>query len=269
MQRQVLAVAVMMSMAAVTLAQPPGNPGVGAGQPPAGDPSQLVPPPNPMFDVIDADGDGVITIRELRRAVAALKTLDIDQDGQITREEASGPGSLGGPAGPGAPVNNLGQAVDRWMTYDQNGDGKLTVEELPPQMVQMLAGADQNNDRGIDRAELTFAMQNAPNRFGMGPANVGLGPIGVGVPGRNAPQFNQELLQYDRNGDGKLSPDEVPPQLRRMLNGGDQNRDGVLDAEELKQLSERMEDRNGGRGRRLGRERLQNERDARGVDDAS
>ena len=41
-------------------------------------------PPNMMFSVIDADSDGKITARELRRAAVQLKKLDLDRDGNIT-----------------------------------------------------------------------------------------------------------------------------------------------------------------------------------------
>ena len=54
-------------------------------------------------------------------------------------------------------------------------------------------------------------------------------------------------MQNDRNGDGKLSTDEVPPQAMNMLRGGDQNNDGAIDAAEMQIIMRRM----GGRARAL------------------
>ena len=52
-----------------------------------------------------------------------------------------------------------------------------------------------------------------------------------------------QWLQWDRNGDGKLSPNEVPPQAAGMLRGGDQNNDGMIDPAELRLLIERNGER--------------------------
>ena len=45
--------------------------------------------PNPMFEAIDANGDGTINNVELRKAIAALRKLDADGDGNITLAEAT------------------------------------------------------------------------------------------------------------------------------------------------------------------------------------
>ena len=191
---------------------------------------------NLMFTAIDADGDGAINARELRRAAAALKTLDADEDGIITLEEASpqrGPG--GGPGG------DPSQFVDRIMESDTNGDGMLTPDEVPEQMAQMLTDADVNGDGAIDREELTQAMQNFRGRGGRG----GRGGAGGGAGGGNADpeaMYNQ-LMGSDQNGDGVLSPQEVPQQMMGMLRGADTNGDGFLNANEVRQALEASQQR--------------------------
>jgi Ca2+-binding EF-hand superfamily protein len=200
-----------------------------------------------MFSAIDADGDGVISARELKRAVVQLKRLDVDKDGSITLAEA-GPGlPMGGPVGFGDPA----QFVERMMQNDTNGDGRLAADEVPPQLQQMLAAADQNRDGFIDRAELTVATQNMRGRF-PGGAGAWTGPPGARGPGEvNEPfdpnQMTGRLMQNDLNGDGRLSADELPPQAVGMLRGGDQNNDGAIDATELRAVMARM----GERGRAL------------------
>ncbi len=95
-------------------------------------------------------------------------------------------------------------------TLDKNGDGDLTAEEMRPS-------------------------------FGPG----GRGPGGPGGPeGRNAGGpggpggFNPQamidrLMQNDKNGDGKLSKDELPDRMARMLTVADTDKDGALSKQEI------------------------------------
>ena len=219
---------------------------------------------NPMFEALDADGDQSISTAELRKAIAALKKLDADGDGLITLDEASprGPGGIGGPGGPFG-GGNPGQFVDSIMQRnDRNGDGRLTLDEMTDErMAMMLANADTNNDRAIDRAELEAAMtqmRGGPG-FGGGPGG------GFGGRGFDARQMTERMMANDRNGDGKLSPDEVPEQGRGMLQGGDLDQDGFIDAAEMEQITRRMGERFGG-GRGFGGDR--GDRGSRGSRDA-
>ena len=60
-------------------------------------------PAPPLIGLLDANHDGTIDATELANATAALKTLDKNGDGQITREEIGGPRGprAGGPEGDG------------------------------------------------------------------------------------------------------------------------------------------------------------------------
>ena len=246
MKRAVFTVTAFVGLAvAAAVAQPPQpggaapgtNPGAGEQGPPPGGPDlQGGPPPNAMFDAIDADGDGVLTTRELRRAAVALKQLDADQDGKISRAEATG-----GPAG--NPTGDSAAMVDRVMKNDKNGDGKLTKNELPWRLAQMLDGADTNGDGAIDRAELTAAMEAAHNRSGGQRGGFGPGQGGSGGLGGDPRPGGPNLIQFDHNHDGQLSADEVPVQMRGMLRGADQDGNGVLDTQELQAFQQRMSER--------------------------
>ena len=61
----------------------------GPGDPQRGDrgPGRPFGPPPPLVIALDADKDGVISVKEIENAAAALKTLDKKNDGKLTREE--------------------------------------------------------------------------------------------------------------------------------------------------------------------------------------
>jgi len=73
-------------------------------------------PVPPLMAALDANQDGVLDATEIDNAVAALKALDKNGDGQLTREEihpkppggGRGPGHAGGPGGPGRPEGRPG-----------------------------------------------------------------------------------------------------------------------------------------------------------------
>jgi Ca2+-binding EF-hand superfamily protein len=187
--------------------------------------------PSAIFAAIDADGDGVISKVELRKAIAALKKLDSDNDGNITLAEAGG-GTVG-PA-PGGFNDPLQAEINRMMAADRNKDGKLTENEVPREMMPMLQGADANGDKAIDRQELAAAMQNA-NQFRGGPGGQ-LGPNGGADP-----MTGNFLKQYDQNGDGKLALQEIPPNMRRSFQAKDDlDNDGQISPAELQAVMARM-----------------------------
>lgn len=66
----------------------------------------------------------------------------------------------------------------------------------------------------------------------------------------------EHLMSYDKNGDGKITKDELPERMHALFELGDANKDGVLDREEIKRLAERVgpgrPGGGGGPGRRPG-----------------
>ncbi len=71
-------------------AAPSASPGASPSPTPGGRPHG---PPHggPLFDALDTNHDGVISADEIANAATALKTLDKNGDGQITREELRPP----------------------------------------------------------------------------------------------------------------------------------------------------------------------------------
>ncbi len=87
-----------------------------------------------------------------------------------------------------------------------------------------------------------------------GPGSQG-GPEGQGGPGggQGATQLVQRLMQSDKDGDGKLSAEELPPQFVEIFPAIDTNKDGFLDQTEILVLAKSQgEGRGGPRGGRGG-----------------
>jgi Ca2+-binding EF-hand superfamily protein len=133
----------------------------------------FTPPANPFFEALDANKDGEISAEELNNAVAALKKLDKDGDGKLTREETRpagfgrGFGGFGGFGGTGAGgAGNSAAFVERIMANDKNKDGKVTKDELPENAQGLLDRLDENKDGALDKAELEKAGQNFGRRGG-------------------------------------------------------------------------------------------------------
>ncbi len=108
---------------------------------------------------------------------------------------------------------------------DQNGDGVLTSEEVPQERQrffdQMMGRGDKNQDGKLTKEEFTASLSD---RGGFGRASGGRRP------------FDAERMfeRFDSNGDGEITPDEIPQRVQRMMQL-DRNGDGVLTREELSQ----------------------------------
>ena len=62
---------------------------------------------HPLMQALDADGDGVISAKEIKSAAKALKSLDANHDGKLTQDEllpGRAPAMPGAGAGAGAQV---------------------------------------------------------------------------------------------------------------------------------------------------------------------
>lgn len=201
----------------------PGPPREGGKGPGKGDGS--------FFREMDKDGDQAISKEEAGERWERMGQLDKDNDGKVTMQEMMAgrpggdrPGGPDGPEGPGRPGGKGKGGPEMFQRADKNGDGKLTEDEVP-QMWSRLSQLDKDKDGAVSQEEA---------RAGRPPG----GPEGPGGPGRpdsaDAKARGEEMWKRaDKNGDGKISQDEVPAEAWERMGRLDQNKDGAVTREEM------------------------------------
>jgi hypothetical protein len=186
----------------------PGGP-PGEGGRPEGGPGHHGPPP--IIAALDADADGVISASEIEGAVSALKTLDKNEDGELTMEELhpKRPGRGGpplgdfGPPGDGGPGDrgpggrrggrrgrgdregrggppSTEQFIEKAMESDTDGDGNISKDEAPERMLRGFDRIDADGNGLIEKSELEEAAKRIGQRRGRGRR-------GEGRPGEEGP----------------------------------------------------------------------------------
>jgi hypothetical protein len=154
-------------------------------------------------------------------ALAFAATLGLSG---IAGAQPAGPGPVG-PAGPYAgppagpidgpaarPPGQLRQALLE--RFDRDRDGKLDAQER------------RHAIRALRRLAHRMAMQE--RRAAAGPG------AGADAGARREARLRALVQRFDRNGDGVVSPDEVPPGVARKLQRLDRNGDGWLDARDAR-----------------------------------
>lgn len=115
--------------------------------------------PGLLFGALDGDDDGTLSAAEIAAASEALKTLDADGDGVLTRQETC-------PAAAGARARPTPEAVIE--RFDTNGDGLISKDEAPERMLDRWDIHDTNGDGFIDLDELTAIRQQMHDCTGDG-----------------------------------------------------------------------------------------------------
>lgn len=195
----------------------------------------------------DRDGDGKLTADELGVEAYLFRVLDRNGDGFVTADELivrrkpaakqdkpGKPGDRRPPQGRGqGPGQGPGQgggdfAARLLERHDANGDGKLSKEEFPQGGRLNFEAADANHDGFIDRSELNQLFGGARR----GPPGGAPGAKPDPKPGdrpaldpKKVREIAARIMQrLDRNGDGKLTADEIPPRPGKGGKGGPDGR---------------------------------------------
>jgi len=169
----------------------------------------------PAMMMLDTDRDGIITAAEWQNAPSALAKLDTNGDGKVSPDELRPPGG-------GSPGSE--EMVSRMMSFDKDGDGKLSAAELPERMQGMMARADKNNDGLLTKEELTAAAPPQGEGRGGGPRGGGMmrmDPILSAVDtdqdgtlsAAEIQSSSAAIAKLDKDGDGKLTREEVRPAM--------------------------------------------------------
>lgn len=159
-----------------------GRPGAGPANPEfAGRGMAMMMRNMPLFKALDSDEDGQLSASEIENASKSILKLDKNGDGIVSAEEMrpdpaqmpmfAGPGRPNGPGqpgGPGAPGPGPEMMMRMFENRDKDKDGKLSGDEIPPQMKERLSNIDTNGDGAIDKTEIEQAMRRLE---GMRPGN--------------------------------------------------------------------------------------------------
>lgn len=201
-------------------------------------------PQGNVLEKLDTNADGRISEDEApERMKKAFSKLDGNGDGAIDATELKAARSKreGGPAKKSA---ESGPAASELFTrFDSDSDGKITEEEAPERMKRHFGRIDANSDGGVDAKEMAAARAKmAGNR----PQGAPQRPKGAPLRAKGALEPGALLKQFDKDGDGKLSQEEVPERMKQYFAVIDADSDDSLSGDELAAALRRMRERQEG-----------------------
>jgi Ca2+-binding EF-hand superfamily protein len=222
-----------------------------------------VPDAAALFAQLDLNKDGQISADEVpqeqRRLFERLvRSGDQNKDGKLAGDEfakalsghsekSDSPDSKR-PEGGRPDADNPRRAERLFKRLDANSDGKVVADEVPAErremFVLMLKRGDKDGDGALSREEFLQVRPGGEKQ----PGNTEKTPDGENKPDAEKPPnlekrpegrpgAEQLFRRMDRNGDGKVTTDEVPEERRefvsRLIKRVDKNCDDAMTAEEF------------------------------------
>jgi Ca2+-binding EF-hand superfamily protein len=202
-----------------------------------------------LIRIADEDGDGALGAAEFE---AGLRPRD-----EPSTADAESRANRRATLGKNKP--DFGQILQR---LDANGDGKVTLDEVPDarreQFNKLLGRLDKNGDEELSSDEFPSRPDPAPaaaQRPAETPQDVLLAVKRKGKPGKGKGGDAQKAFsRLDKNGDGKLTADEAPadrPQLiARLMSRADKDNDQAVSLAEFAAVDRERMQQGGAGGKR-------------------
>jgi Ca2+-binding EF-hand superfamily protein len=206
-------------------------------------PAQNTAGPAAMFAQLDTNQDGQLTSDEIPAEKKPLferllRLADKNHDGQLSSAEFIA-GIQRKPDRPEAAKPSLDDTKERpnpekmFKRLDANGDGKATLDEVPePRQAmfkRLLERAGKDSNGALTEQEFTQGIQALRGQ----PA----GQPGTEKIPEAGPNAERVFRRLDKNGDGKLTQDEIPeerrPMYERIFLRADKNGDKALTLQEF------------------------------------
>jgi len=170
----------------------------------------------------------------------------------------AGSGSEGGRQG-GSSMGDVPASGKAWVEkYDKDGDGKVVMSELDEQAQRgaqfWFSRMDEDGDQAINGTEADALVERMKQmRQGGGqrpdgaeaaepaPSSEKTSQTGgsEGRPGGSGGGFN--ILQYDADGDGKVSKEEAPERMSRFFDRIDVDQDGFISQDDIEARTRQRE----------------------------
>ena len=223
-----------------------------------------------LFAKLDANGDGQIAAGEIEAEhrllfKRLLRTGDGNEDGRLSAEEftlAIQPvrAEKSTVEKQGSRLPGADALLVLLVKMDANGDQQLDADEIPADyrrpFQQMLTAADGDKNGRLDRREiaqgspkLTAVANQAARRMGLNlerelkalpEESMASMEQMDGSPKPAEVAIERLLKQFDRDGDGAISPREAPPRLKQNFDRADANGNRRLEGKELAKVAERL-----------------------------
>lgn len=181
---------------------------------------------NPLFQLLDANGDGELSLREIDSASRILFELDANEDDAVTADEVE---HL---AGSGHMDKEMDGGMDKMDDKMADKMDDKMDKEMDEGSARSSRSRSARSSRGSSRGGST---PRSGRSFGaLGGTGLGGGPATTTPRGGGQQKANDddEFASYDTNGDGVLKRGELPRSLRTKMTKMDANGDKEIDEDE-------------------------------------